>query len=206
LPIFVITLACNSNGNQVLVESKPQEERKILESTLRPIGGDTLKPRSRIVMDPARQVTDIDTEFPFDIELESADRSVKLSNEVISKGERPTVILFWLTTCYPCRLEMQAIKKQYETWKSETDFDLIAVSTDFEQNFDNFAKRIVEDEMPWPVYRDKRREFRKVLPGQLNGLPQTFVFDKSGKIAYHSRKYRSGDEHKLYEQIKKASK
>ena len=40
------------------------------------------------------------------------------------------------------------------------------------------------------------------MPGQLNGLPQTFILDKEGNIALHKRKYRSGDEDKLYEKVK----
>jgi len=41
-----------------------------------------------------------------------------------------------------------------------------------------------------------------VMPGALNGLPQTFIFDKNGEIAYHKRKYRGGDEKKLFAKVK----
>jgi peroxiredoxin len=40
------------------------------------------------------------------------------------------------------------------------------------------------------------------MPGQLNGLPQTFIIDKDGNIVYHKRKYRSGDEDLLFEKVK----
>ena len=49
---------------------------------------------------------------------------------------------------------------------------------------------------------DMNREFRRIMPGELNGLPQTFIIDKNGEIAYHKRKYRAGDEDALFAKIK----
>jgi peroxiredoxin len=46
------------------------------------------------------------------------------------------------------------------------------------------------------------REFRNIMPGELNGLPQTFVIDADGKIVYHKRKWRPGDEDKIFEAVK----
>jgi len=55
---------------------------------------------------------------------------------------------------------------------------------------------------PFPFYWDVNKEFKEILPGGLNGLPQCFVLDKQGNIAFHKRKYSSGDEDLLYEEIK----
>jgi hypothetical protein len=41
-----------------------------------------------------------------------------------------------------------------------------------------------------------------VMPGELNGLPQSFVLDKNGNVVMHKRKYSTGDEDQLYEQVK----
>ena len=97
---------------------------------------------------------------------------------------------------------MAAIEKEFAGWKEQADFNLFAISTDFQKNFPRFEKMVQENNWPWPAYNDVNREFRKVLPGGLNGLPQTFVFDSEGNIAYHKRKYSSGDEHKLFEKVK----
>ena len=169
---------------------------------------DTLKPaenpnhrKRNYTISQARPKNKIVQEFPFDIPLKKADGTVLYSNDAMKKG-KPTILLFWLTTCYPCRIEMDAIQKVYADWEKEEDFNLVAISTDFEKNHEKFGIRVKEKNFPWPSYIDKHREFRHVLPGGLNGLPQTFIFDKNGEIAYHSRKYRTGDEEKLFAKIK----
>ena len=44
------------------------------------------------------------------------------------------------------------------------------------------------------------------MPGNINGLPQVFLYDAEGNIVYHKRKYRSGDEDMLFEKIKALNK
>ncbi|NNE29887.1 MAG: TlpA family protein disulfide reductase [Saprospiraceae bacterium] len=166
---------------------------------------DTLRPPSRIIQDRSRPENSIRKEFPFDIPLEDPQQNVRTSDTIIPDNGKPTVLLFWLTTCYPCRIEMAAIKKKMPYWEEEADFNILAISTDWDRNFEKFSEMARESDWPWETYRDKDKEFRKVLPGGLNGLPQTFVFDKNGEIQYHSRKYRTGDEDKLFAAIKKAA-
>ncbi len=167
---------------------------------------DTVKPKAKknpyVMTDPARPKSSINTAFPFDIALKSPDGKPHVSSDILKANGKPTVVLFWLTTCYPCRIEMKAIQKNIDQWKKETDFNIVAISTDFEKNFDNFVKMVDDSNWSFDAYWDQNREFRKVMPGQLNGLPQSFIFDKDGNIAYHKRKYSTGDEHKLYAKVK----
>jgi len=162
------------------------------------------KPRTNkpgYIVSTSRQRAEIKQDFPYDIDLRKADGKVKGSDEVFDPG-KPTVLLFWLTTCYPCKIEMKAIQQKYAQWKSETDFNLVAISTDFEKNYGKFQEMATTQGWEWDTYHDFNREFRYVMPGELNGLPQTFVIDKNGEIAYHKRKYRTGDEDKLYAKVK----
>ncbi len=161
--------------------------------------------QERIIVESPRPKKEIDSRFPFDISLKMADENRFSSTNVLAPDGKPVVLLFWLTTCYPCRLEMTAIAKEYERWQQEADFKLVAISTDFPQNYSKFADRVQKSNWPWETYLDIRREFRYVLPGGLNGLPQTFVFNPKGEIVYHKRKYSPGDEHALFEQIKAAA-
>ncbi len=162
------------------------------------------KPRtnnSNYIVSTSRPKTEIKKEFPYDIDLRTAGEKVQKSSEIFDKN-KPTVLLFWLTTCYPCKIEMKAIKQKYAQWKSETDFNLVAISTDFEKNYGKFQEMVANQGWEWDTYHDFNREFRYVMPGELNGLPQTFVIDKNGEIAYHKRKYYTGDEDKLYAKVK----
>ncbi len=165
---------------------------------------DSIRPpaNSRFVMDKSRQKTQINSQFPYDIDLKTADGKIVNSSEVLKGNGKPTILLFWLTTCFPCSLEMAAIQKKYKDWQKEADFQLFALSTDFQKNYPKFVKRVEEKQWPWPAYNDVNREFRKIMPGTLNGLPQTFVLDKNGQIAYHKRKYKPGDEDALFAKVK----
>ena len=149
-----------------------------------------------------------DTIFPFNIPLLSID-STKLSNSkkvmAIPKNEkerRPTVIAFWLTTCIPCHYELATYSANYADWKKQANFNMYAISTDFPKNFRKIAGIVQEKQFPFEVYWDRDQRFRTVMPGQLNGLPQVFIFDKNGELAYRHKGFRPGDEVVLFEKIK----
>lgn len=155
------------------------------------------------IIETARQPDKIQREYPHDIQLRTVSGDTVLSSTVLPRGKgRPVVLLFWLTTCGPCRMELDAFKQQYAAWQEETPFDLVAISTDFPRNYPAFETRVTTEKWPWPAYIDLNREFGKILPGELNGLPQTFILDAEGTIRHHKRKFRPGDEVQIYELIK----
>jgi cytochrome c biogenesis protein CcmG, thiol:disulfide interchange protein DsbE len=156
--------------------------------------------QSNYQVSTARQKTQIDTLFPFDLTLRRPDSSVILSSEILKKG-KPTVLAFWLTTCYPCRIEFGEYQKNWENWNKEIDFNFVAVSTDFSKNFKQIG--VMAATFPWPTVWDFNREFCKFLPGGLNGLPQVFLFDADGKLVYQHRKFVPGDEFLLFAELKK---
>ncbi len=159
------------------------------------------RPRYQIVVDKARPANEIQSTYPYDIPLRTADGEVLNSAQVLKRNGKPTVLLFWLTTCIPCRYELEAIRKKFEDWRRRAEFNFYAISTDFEKNFPQFVKRVREEQWPFEAYHDMHREFRRIMPGELNGLPQVFLLDARGNIVYHKRKYRSGDEDLLFAKI-----
>lgn len=158
--------------------------------------------RSNVIKSTSRPKSEIEHKFPYDIDFKTADGKIVNSAEALKSNGKPTIVLFWLTTCYPCRMEMKAIHEKFPQWKDETDFNLVAISTDFPKNYENFCKKVKDSGWKWETYNDVNREFRYVMPGGLNGLPQTFIMDENGEIVYHKRKYSTGDEDKLYEKVK----
>ncbi len=207
-PILIIVLlfGCSDKDVSTAAKSNTDAIPKVAEASLAPTTNtqrDTNPPRrSNMIISTARPKSEINNTFPFDISMTNAEKDILNSGKILQSNGKPTVVLFWLTTCYPCRMEMSAIKKVYPNWKEEADFNLVAISTDFKKNYNNFIKRVEKEEWPWETFHDTNREFRLVMPGELNGLPQTFIFDKNGDIAYHKRKYSSGDEIKLFEKVK----
>ncbi len=158
--------------------------------------------RANPYISTARQADQIQQNFPYDIALRTAGGDTLNSAEAFVKNGKPTILLFWLTTCGPCRLELAALSEKYETWKAEADFNLYAISIDFPKNYGQFVKRVEDSHWPFAAFYDLNQEFGIIMPGRLNGLPQTFILDKDGNIVHHKRKFIPGDEEMLFEQIK----
>ena len=145
----------------------------------------------------ARPEAEIESAYPYDIKLTSSngkgDTSLLSSADLLNQhlGKRPVVIMFWLTTCGPCRMEMSEIAKRFPQWQEKADFAFIPVSIDFPKKRAEFHARAAQ--YPWTSYIDTNREFPIVMPGKLNGVPQIFVFDENGEQIFYRRKWNEGD-------------
>jgi len=138
--------------------------------------------------------------FPFQISLLTPDSVAVQSETVLGKG-KITVLAFWLSTCLPCRVELAAYTAKYAEWQRQADFQLVAISIDFPERFSQMAKMAQSSAWAFPAYWDQERAFRNILPGELNGLPQVFLFDKKGQLVWQHRRYVTGDEAELFAQI-----
>lgn len=148
----------------------------------------------------------LDTVYPYNILLADMDSSRFFTSEQVlaqpEKGpKQPIVLAFWLTTCGPCRAELTTYAAQYEAWRKQANFRILAISLDYPHRFRDIARIARELGFPFEVYWDVHRFFRVVMPGGLNGLPQIFLLDKEGKIAYHQKGFRPGDEQRLFQKI-----
>jgi cytochrome c biogenesis protein CcmG, thiol:disulfide interchange protein DsbE len=153
---------------------------------------------------PQRSEAVVKKTFPFDIVLQDTLGKMFSSASVLPTKKKPLVLFFWMTTCGPCRQELEAIKATYGDWKKETDFRMVAISLDFQDYYKNFVERVKKEGWQFEALFDINREFPYVMPyGGLNGLPQVFVLDEKGETTYHHRRYIPGDEKELFEAIKK---
>ena len=145
----------------------------------------------------ARPTDEIDADYPFDIPLLSSrgatDTAALTTADVLRPhlGKRPVVLLFWMTTCGPCRLELRELQRLIPEWQAGADFAFVPISLDFPKRRGAFHARA--GAYPWTSYLDVDRETPKVMPGGLNGVPQIFVFDERGEQVFYRRKYRPGD-------------
>ncbi len=143
--------------------------------------------------------------FPFSITLTSMDSTREISSARLFEKGKPTVLAFWLTTCMPCQMELAAYTKNYAAWKKEMDFNMYAISTDWPERFRRIAEKADAAKWPFPVYWEGKRSFHNILPGDLNGLPQVFIFDKNGVLVWRHRRYAPGDEMLVYNKLKNLS-
>lgn len=149
----------------------------------------------------AQNFAPADTVFPYNVTLVSSDSTIITTSKTVFKTGQVTVLAFWLTTCFPCALELDAYTENYPYWKESTDFRLIAISTDFPMRFRQIDKRIKDKKYPFEVWWDQYRAFSQLLPGGLNGLPQVFIFDKKGKLAWHHKGFYTGLEQEMFDKV-----
>ncbi len=197
---LVFFLVKNKNSETEMTDSKP----KVEQASTKPAFVQNVPLKSKTIKKSA-QKTDLVLDYPFDVNLRDADGNVVNTSEILKKG-RTTVLLFWLTTCPPCKVKFQTLEKKYAEWQKEADFDVVAISVDFPKNGERFSQMVKEKDWPWPTYWDYERNFRNIMPSKLNGLPQEFVFDKNGKQVYYKKGFRPGYEEELLKQIKKYAK
>jgi len=156
-------------------------------------------------VEQARSKEKLDTIYPYNVLLKTMNGDSSISNKLFAANGKPSLLIFWLTTCYPCRMEMDAIAIKYPEWQKELAFNTYAISTDWAHNIGSINKRWKDREWPFEFVWDYHKEFKEIMPGGLNGLPQAFVIDGKGKIVFHKRKYNTGDEDLLFEQLKLAA-
>lgn len=141
--------------------------------------------------------------FPFEVKLYSPDSTASTSQVVLGKKHKATLIAFWLTTCVPCAYELDAYSKNYAAWQKDYDLEIVAISIDFQQRFSKIAERVAEKKYPFPVWWDQFRTFKFIMPGELNGLPQVFLFDKNGKMVWRHKGFNAGAEQQLVTELGK---
>ncbi len=183
------SLANSSRGQRLL--------SGLLAVALSVVGFSALSQNSHYVLSTARPAAEIDRTFPFDLALVASrgtgDTLALSSADLLDehRGKRPVVLVFWMTTCGPCRTELADIETRMDAWVAKYDFAFIPVSLDFPHRRAAFHQRAAA--YPWTSYLDVDREFPSVMEGGLNGVPQVFVFDAEGRQVFHRRKYREGD-------------
>lgn len=104
-------------------------------------------------------------------------RNVSLSD---FRGRKVVFVNIWATWCTECRRELPTVQKLYEKFKGK-DFEVLAVS------IDALGKKAVapfmeELGLKFPALLDPKGSVQ-LLYGT-TGVPETFIIDKRGKVAY----------------------
>ena len=108
------------------------------------------------------------------------------------------LINFWASWCGPCREEMpllNAMHKKYEP----LGFTVLGVNV--EEQADNARGFLRDFPVDFPVLLDSSNQVSKLY--NVVAMPTTVVVDRDGNLRYLHKGYKSGDEKKYQEMIKK---
>jgi peroxiredoxin len=90
---------------------------------------------------------------------------------------RVALVNFWATWCPPCRKEMPDMQKIYDRFK---DKGLVVVGISDDER-EAIEKYIAQQKYTFPILPDSGRAVSSAFG--INGIPQTFLFDRSGNLA-----------------------
>lgn len=111
-------------------------------------------------------------------------REATLAGEMVSLPQKGkiTVVDFWATTCHPCAELMPEIEKLYEEKRAD-GVEVVGVAID--DNPGLVQNRLKERGVTYPVVLDPSSTIEGVY--KVTDLPQTFVFDRAGKLRFFTK-------------------
>ena len=90
------------------------------------------------------------------------------------------VLNFWATWCPPCRKEMPDLESLYQQFKGQ-GLVILAIS---DEDIGKVKPFVAQEKVTYPVLLDPGRKVNELF--QISGIPKTFVYDRTGKLAAQS--------------------
>ncbi len=87
------------------------------------------------------------------------------------------LVNFWATWCPPCRKELPDLEALYQRFRSR-GLVILAISDEDAGKVQPF---VAEQKLNYPVLLDPGRKVNELF--QVEGIPKSFVYDRSGKLA-----------------------
>ena len=98
------------------------------------------------------------------------------------KEQRGKVVVlnFWATWCPPCRKEMPDLEKLYQQFKDQ-GLVILAIS---DEDAGKVKPFIAQQKVTYPILLGPGRKVNELF--QIEGIPKTFVYDRTGKLVAQS--------------------
>lgn len=92
---------------------------------------------------------------------------------------KPVLLNIWASWCTPCRAEMPAMQRVYETYASQ-GFIILAVNATNQDQLTNAVNFAAEMGLSFPILFDHQGQISKLY--QVQALPTSFFIDAQGVI------------------------
>jgi peroxiredoxin len=104
---------------------------------------------------------------------------------------------FWASWCGPCRKEMPILEQMYRQYQSK---GVTLVGVNVEPSSDDAVKWLKSTPVTFPILFDRDSSVSKLY--QVQGMPNTVIVDRKGKVRYIHRGYKPGEESDYLDQIR----
>ncbi len=125
--------------------------------------------------------------------LGQAPKTIALSS---FKG-KVVVLDFWASWCEPCKVELPVLNKLYKKYHA-SGLEIIGVNEDKEMNEAKAFLKAYPMQMPLLEDGAKGEVLGKL---DVEGLPVTYVLDKTGKVTQIHKGFKEGDLEKFEKEI-----
>jgi thiol-disulfide isomerase/thioredoxin len=126
-------------------------------------------------------------------QLGQAPKTVALSS---LKG-KVVVLDFWASWCEPCKVELPVLNKLYKKYHA-SGLEIVGVNEDKEMNEAKTFLKAYPMQIPLLEDGAKGEVLSKL---DVDGLPVTYVLDKTGKVTHIHKGFKEGDLEKFEKEI-----
>lgn len=107
------------------------------------------------------------------------------------------VLNFWASWCGPCRKEMPILEQVHKQYKAK---GMTLVGINVEPESADALKFLKSTPVSFPILFDRDSAVSKQY--QVQGMPNTVILDRTGKVRYVHRGYQPGAENTYLDEIR----
>jgi thiol-disulfide isomerase/thioredoxin len=104
---------------------------------------------------------------------------------------------FWASWCGPCRKEMPILEQLHKQYRNK-GFTLVGVNV--EPNSNDAQNWLKATPVTFPILYDRESTVSKLY--QVEGMPNTVIVDRKGRVRFIHRGYKPGEENEYLDQIR----
>jgi thiol-disulfide isomerase/thioredoxin len=104
---------------------------------------------------------------------------------------------FWASWCGPCRKEMPILEQLHKQYQAK---GVTLVGVNVEPSSDDAVKWLKGTPVSFPILFDRDSSVSKLY--QVQGMPNTVILDRKGKVRFIHRGYKPGEENEYLDQIR----
>jgi thiol-disulfide isomerase/thioredoxin len=120
----------------------------------------------------------------------------KLVNLADYRG-KVVLLNFWASWCGPCRKEMPILEQLHKQYQNK---GVMLVGVNVEPDSEDARKWLKGTPVSFPILFDRDSAVSKLY--EVQGMPNTVILDRKGRVRYIHRGYKAGEENEYLDQIR----